>query len=154
MNLPDLNALASREAEDKAIGKALHEIASDLRAAVSVKVSALQAVTKKLEAMNQPSRAEALTLAATRLTADPLDFNAVATLRNVVDALVQSAQMLGSVHHTTESTPGAVAAPCPARPDDYERSTRRYEQEYADYLQRREAAMHPIDATASRNGLR
>jgi hypothetical protein len=153
-NLPDLNAIATREATDKATGKLLQGIASDLLAVVSVKVSSLQDVIKKLEAANQPSKVEALTLAAARLTADPLDFDAIRMVKLVIDGLTEAAGMLGSYSTSTETTPGAVIPPAPVRPDDYAKSMHRYEEQWVAHERRREDAMHPIAAIASRNGSR
>ncbi|MFM0513326.1 hypothetical protein [Paraburkholderia sp. RL17-373-BIF-A] len=155
-NLPDLDAIAAREAADKATAAALKESVAALHDAMNLKPAAkgeaLRAIASTLYERHDVGRAASLTMASYRLEKDPLDFDAIRMVKLVIDGLAEAAGMLGSYSTPTETTPGAVIPPAPARPDDYTKSMQRYEEQRIAHERRREDAMHPIAAIASRNG--
>jgi hypothetical protein len=157
-NLPDLDAIAAREAADKRTAAALRQSVIDLREAMNLKPTAkgeaLRAIAATLYDRHDVGRAASITQASYRLEKAPLDFDAIRMVKLVIDGLTEASDRLGSYTSPTEATPGAVIAPAPARPDDYAKSMALYEAQYVAYQHSRENAMHPIGAIGSRNGLR
>ncbi|MGY6160470.1 hypothetical protein [Paraburkholderia strydomiana] len=149
MGFPSPEALAEREAADKAASIVLKDIVTGINAAMHQKPSdrttSLRTIAKRLREINQIGRAESLEFAASRIDADPLDFDALRMVKITIEELATSASMLGSASTSTVDTPGAVIPPEPTakRPnEDYERSVDAH-------LARQEESrrfLHPIDA--------